>query len=85
MVMQEELNHFTRNDGWRLVLKQHNDPIVGGKKQVIKNKLNIQDNVIRNKERLVTKGYNQSEGIDFDETYTPVAILEDIQFSCIFM
>ena len=34
--------------------------------------------VIRNKARLVTKGYNQ-EGIDFDETFAPVARLEAIR------
>ena len=32
--------------------------------------------VIRNKERLVCKGYAQVEGIDFEETYAPVARLE---------
>ncbi|GJQ91095.1 retrovirus-related pol polyprotein from transposon TNT 1-94 [Tanacetum coccineum] len=33
----------------------------------------------RNKARLVTQGYNQQEGIDYDETYTPVARLESIR------
>ncbi|GKC63009.1 copia protein [Tanacetum coccineum] len=35
--------------------------------------------VSRNKARLVAQGYNQQEGIDFDETYAPVAILESIR------
>ena len=35
--------------------------------------------VIRNKARLVAQGYNQHEGIDYDETYTPVARLEAIR------
>jgi hypothetical protein len=34
--------------------------------------------VTRNKARLVAKGYSQVEGLDFDETYTPVARLESI-------
>ncbi|GJR12071.1 retrovirus-related pol polyprotein from transposon TNT 1-94 [Tanacetum coccineum] len=34
---------------------------------------------IRNKARLVAQGYNQQEGIDFDETYAPVARLESIR------
>ena len=33
---------------------------------------------VRNKSRLVCKGYAQVEGHDFDETYAPVAILEAI-------
>jgi len=36
---------------------------------------------------LVAKGYNQEEGINYDETYTPVARLEAIRmllaFACI--
>jgi hypothetical protein len=32
--------------------------------------------VTRNKSRLVVKGYSQVEGLDFDETYAPVARLE---------
>ena len=32
--------------------------------------------IVRNKARLVGKGYNQEEGIDYEETYAPVARLE---------
>ena len=35
--------------------------------------------VIRNKARLVSQGYNQQEGINYDETYAPVAHLEAIR------
>lgn len=34
----------------------------------------------RNKARLVTQGYNQEEGVDFDETFSLVARLESIRF-----
>ena len=34
---------------------------------------------MRNKARLVAQGYNQQEGIDFDETYAPVARIEAIR------
>jgi hypothetical protein len=44
------------------------------------------DEVVRNKERLVCKGYAQVEGIDFEETFAPVARLEAIKmflaFAC---
>ena len=33
-------------------------------------------NVVRNKARLVAQGYNQEEGIDFDETFAPVTRIE---------
>jgi hypothetical protein len=34
--------------------------------------------VTRSKAQLVTKGYSQGEGLDFNETYAPVARLESI-------
>jgi hypothetical protein len=36
--------------------------------------------VTKNKARLVAQGYTQVEGLDFGETYAPVARLEAIQF-----
>jgi len=45
---------------------------------VLKNKLDEQEKVVRNKARLVAQGYNQQEGIDFTETFAPVARLEAI-------
>ena len=35
-------------------------------------------NMVRNKARLIAQGYNQEEGIDFDETLAPVARIEAI-------
>nr|GEY16042.1 retrovirus-related Pol polyprotein from transposon TNT 1-94 [Tanacetum cinerariifolium] len=43
------------------------------------NKLDENDVVSRNKARLAAQGCNQQEGIDYDETYTPVARLESIR------
>jgi hypothetical protein len=55
------------------------DKNVIGSKWIFKNKLNEQGQVVRNKERLVCKGYAQIEGLDFDETFVLVAILEAIR------
>ncbi|GJY01339.1 retrovirus-related pol polyprotein from transposon TNT 1-94 [Tanacetum coccineum] len=48
-------------------------------KWVFKNKLDENGVVSRNKARLAAQGYNQQEGIDYDETYAPVARLESIR------
>ncbi|GJX63508.1 retrovirus-related pol polyprotein from transposon TNT 1-94 [Tanacetum coccineum] len=50
-----------------------------GTKWVYRNKLDENGVVSRNKARLVTQGYNQQEGIDYDETYAPIARLESIR------
>nr|XP_033514024.1 uncharacterized protein LOC117278653 [Nicotiana tomentosiformis] len=44
-----------------------------------RNKLDEQGNITRNKARLVIHGYNQDEGIDYDETFAPVARREAIR------
>ena len=44
-----------------------------------RNKKDENGNVIRNKARLVAQGYKQQEGIDFEETFAPVARLESIR------
>ena len=46
--------------------------------------MNEQGVIIRNKARLVAKAYNQEECIDYDETFTPVAMLEAIRNLLIF-
>ena len=50
-----------------------------GTKWVFKNKFNQDGQMIRNKARLVCKGYAQVDEIDFEETYAPVARLEAIR------
>lgn len=48
-------------------------------KWIFKNKIDEQGCVTRKKDRLVTQGYSQVEGIDFDETFAPLARLEAIR------
>nr|GEU36157.1 copia protein [Tanacetum cinerariifolium] len=44
-----------------------------------KNKRDEENTVIRNKSRLVAKGYAQKEGVDFEESFAPVALLEAVR------
>ncbi|GKA53214.1 retrovirus-related pol polyprotein from transposon TNT 1-94 [Tanacetum coccineum] len=78
IAMQEELNQFVSNDVWELVPNPKDMTIIGTK-WVFRNKLDENGVVSRNKARLVAQGYNQQEGIDYDETYAPVARLESIR------
>ncbi|GJR40552.1 retrovirus-related pol polyprotein from transposon TNT 1-94 [Tanacetum coccineum] len=55
------------------------DMTIIGTKWVYRNKLDENGVVTRNKARLVAQGYNQQEGIDYDETYAPIARLESIR------
>ncbi|KAJ9547782.1 hypothetical protein OSB04_020325 [Centaurea solstitialis] len=76
--MQEELAEFERNLVWTLVHKPSKKTIIG-LKWVFRNKLDEHGIVIHNKARLVAQGYRQEEGIDYDETFAPVARLEAIR------
>nr|GEX08541.1 retrovirus-related Pol polyprotein from transposon TNT 1-94 [Tanacetum cinerariifolium] len=76
--MQEELDQFARLKVWRLVPRPEGKTIIKTK-WIFKNKKNESSLVIRNKARLVAVGYSQQEGIDYDETFAPVARIEAIR------
>ncbi|CAM8999896.1 unnamed protein product [Rhodiola kirilowii] len=76
--MQEELEEFARNDVWDLVPRPDGVNVIG-RKWIFKNKSDASGNITRNKARLVAQGYTQIEGIDFEETFAPVARLEAIR------
>jgi len=78
LAMQEERNQFQRNDVWDLVPKPPHKNIIETER-VFRNKLNEQDEVTRNKARLVAQGYSQQEGINYIETFAPIARLEAIR------
>eukprot|EP00253_Pinus_taeda_P011090 PITA_11090 len=76
--MNEELEQIEKNNTWELVPGPHDKNIIGTK-WIFKNKLSENGEVIRNKARLVCKGYAQQEGIDFEETFAPIARLQAIR------
>jgi len=73
--MQEELRQFSINNVWELTSKPKGKSIIRAK-WVFWNKMDEKGKVIRNKARLVAKEYTQEKGIDYDETYAPVAKLD---------
>ena len=74
-----------RNKVWTLASRPKDHSVIGTK-WVFKNKNDEEGTIVKNKVRLVTQGYNQEEGIDYGETYAPVARLEAIRmllaFAC---
>ncbi|GKC40170.1 retrovirus-related pol polyprotein from transposon TNT 1-94 [Tanacetum coccineum] len=76
--MQEELNGFKRLEVWELVPRPDRVMIIT-LKWIFKVKLDELGGVLKNKARLVARGYRQEEGIDFEESFAPVARLEAIR------
>jgi hypothetical protein len=72
------LDQIEKNDTWELVPRPKNKKVITTK-WVYRNKLNEDGQVTRNKARLVCKGYARVEGIDFEETFSPVSRMEEIR------
>nr|GEU98692.1 copia protein [Tanacetum cinerariifolium] len=76
--MQEELNQFYRNKVWTLI-SPPNGKIAIGSKWVSKNKRDEHGILTKTKATLVAQCYSQKEGIDYDETFAPVARMKAIR------
>ena len=78
IAMKSEMDSMYTNQVWTLV-----DPPKGikpiGCKWIFKKKMHMEGNVITYKSRLVAKGYRQRQGIDYDETFSPVAMFKSIR------
>ncbi|XP_059075169.1 uncharacterized protein LOC131875152 [Cryptomeria japonica] len=77
LAMKEEISQIEKNKTWELVPRPTNKNVIGAK-WVFRNKLDENGKVARNKARLVCKGYSLIEGIDYDETFAPMASIEAI-------
>nr|GEX89210.1 retrovirus-related Pol polyprotein from transposon TNT 1-94 [Tanacetum cinerariifolium] len=76
--MQEKLNEFERLEVWELVPCPDKVMVVT-LKSIYKVKLDELGGILKNKARLVAFGYRQEEGIDFEESFAPVARLYAIR------
>ncbi|GKB32868.1 retrovirus-related pol polyprotein from transposon TNT 1-94 [Tanacetum coccineum] len=81
--MQEELHEFERLEVWELV-PPPDKAFVISLKWIYKVKLDELGGILKNKARLVARGYRQEEGIDFEESFAPVARLEAIRIFLVF-
>nr|GEZ20957.1 retrovirus-related Pol polyprotein from transposon TNT 1-94 [Tanacetum cinerariifolium] len=76
--MQEELNEFERLEVWELVPRPDKVMVIT-LKWIYKVKLDELGGILKNKARLVARGYRQEEGIDFEESFASVARLDAIR------
>ena len=74
----EEYNSLLANDTWELVELPKGRQAVGCK-WVFRTKYNSDGSVSRFKSRLVAKGFSQSHGVDYDETYSPTLRLSSLR------
>ncbi|GKD00854.1 retrovirus-related pol polyprotein from transposon TNT 1-94, partial [Tanacetum coccineum] len=76
--MQEKIYEFEQLKVWELVPRPDRVMIIS-LKWIFKVKLDEYGGVLKTKARLVAKGYRQEEGIDFEESFAPVARIEAIR------
>nr|GFC10807.1 hypothetical protein [Tanacetum cinerariifolium] len=76
--LTEELHQFDRLDVWEVVDRPLCTNVIN-LKWIWKNKRDEENTVIQNKSRLVANGYAQKDGVDFEESFAPVARLESVR------
>ncbi|GJT95153.1 retrovirus-related pol polyprotein from transposon TNT 1-94 [Tanacetum coccineum] len=76
--MQEEIHEFERLQVWELVPCPDKVMLIK-LKWIYKVKTDEFGGVLKNKARLVAQGFRQEEGIDFEESFAPVARIEAIR------
>ncbi|KAK8677304.1 hypothetical protein V6N13_142851 [Hibiscus sabdariffa] len=76
--MDEEIMTLERNNTWEIVSLPLRKQAIG-RKWVYKTKLNSDGSLERYKARLIAKGYTQQPGIDYLNTFSPVAKITTIR------
>ncbi|KAJ9557034.1 hypothetical protein OSB04_011648 [Centaurea solstitialis] len=75
----EEAVSGNESEQWQEAMKAEMQSMAIGRKWVFKKKTDMDGNVHTFKARLIAKGFTQTHGIDYDETFSPVAMLNSIR------
>jgi len=77
--MQEEIYMIEKNCTWELVDRPSSKNVIGVK-WIFRTELNADSTINKYKARLVVKGYAQIYGVDYSDTFAPVARMDTIRF-----
>ena len=69
--MVEEYDSIVRNSAWEIVPRPEGKSVVGSR-WIYKLKQAVDGSVEKYKARFVTRGFSQTEGINYEETFAPV-------------
>ncbi|KAL7287158.1 hypothetical protein TKK_0018592 [Trichogramma kaykai] len=76
--MHDEVKSLINNDTWTVVEKPRSAKLIGCRTR-LRNKYNPDGTICRRKARLVAQGFSQIPGMDYFETFTPIAGLDSLR------